>query len=275
MVNRRGIKRRAVSQGGRRGRPRDASRDSLPIDHALAQARNFSRLDIVRFPGTGYPDQLRCVLKYNQSYNTSGSVSPASQVFRANSLFDPDLTGTGHQPNSFDQIAAIYGTYCVTASRATVQIVNQQSATGLKVAAVYSDQNVGSYTVENLCELKYAKSVTVSETTSGPNVVNINFPTMSMSTLQGQRDLRDDPNNYTLVTTNPVDPTFFIIRVTSTDAVTTSAMGVNVTLWFDCTFKELVPPGESLLARVLKNKYAFEHRHDLSVDEDEDSSSME
>jgi len=275
MVNRRRIGRRAVPQRGRRGGSRAVTRSSLPIDHALAQARNFSRLDIIRFPGTGYPDQLRCVLKYNQSYNTSGSVSPAAQVFRANSLFDPDLSGTGHQPNSFDQIAAVYGIYCVTASRATVQVANQQSATALKVVAAYSDQNVGSYTVENLCELKYAKSVTVSETTSGPNVVNINFPTMAMSTLQGQRDLRDDPNNYTLVTTNPVDPTFFIIRVTSTDAVTSSAMGVNVTLWFDCTFKELVPPGESLLARVMKNRAAFLNRHGKVDEDDDDSSSME
>jgi hypothetical protein len=35
------------------------------------------------------------------------------QVFRLNSLFDPDRTNAGHQPRGFDQLAALYNRYRV------------------------------------------------------------------------------------------------------------------------------------------------------------------
>jgi len=35
------------------------------------------------------------------------------QQFNLNSLFDPDVTGTGHQPYGFDQLAALYAHYRV------------------------------------------------------------------------------------------------------------------------------------------------------------------
>ena len=36
-----------------------------------------------------------------------------------NSLFDPDFTGTGHQPYYFDQFATIYQRYTVIGSKLT------------------------------------------------------------------------------------------------------------------------------------------------------------
>lgn len=37
-----------------------------------------------------------------------------TQTMRLNSLFDPDLTGVGHQPYGYDQMAALYNVYKVT-----------------------------------------------------------------------------------------------------------------------------------------------------------------
>jgi len=47
-----------------------------------------------------------------------------SQVYNLTSLFDPDTTGTGHQPIGFDQIMPMYDHYTVIGARARVELVN-------------------------------------------------------------------------------------------------------------------------------------------------------
>jgi len=56
---------------------------------------------------------------------TTVSINPAASqlgyhFFRANSLFDPDYTGTGHQPSSFDLWSGLYNHYVVCGSKITV-----------------------------------------------------------------------------------------------------------------------------------------------------------
>lgn len=43
------------------------------------------------------------------------------ETFRANGLFDPEVSLGGHQPRGFDQMTAIYQTYTVLGSKITVQ----------------------------------------------------------------------------------------------------------------------------------------------------------
>ncbi len=57
---------------------------------------------------------LKTGFKYSDKFDpqlVSGQVT--DQVFRANSLFDPDRTNTGHQPIEYDQFMAIYNRYHV------------------------------------------------------------------------------------------------------------------------------------------------------------------
>lgn len=55
------------------------------------------------------------------------------QVFSANGMYDPDITGTGHQPYGFDQMMANYDHYTVMGSRCIVEWTN---TTALPVHAV-------------------------------------------------------------------------------------------------------------------------------------------
>jgi hypothetical protein len=55
--------------------------------------------------------------------STSGAL--VQKQFRLNSLFDPDLTGTGHQPRYFDQLcggAGPYSKYRVTHCNVTLEV---------------------------------------------------------------------------------------------------------------------------------------------------------
>ncbi len=56
----------------------------------------------------------KLVYGVNVTLTTAGSVALGTYYrFRLNSLYDPDVTGTGHQPYQYDQLTAIYQNYIV------------------------------------------------------------------------------------------------------------------------------------------------------------------
>lgn len=74
--------------------------------------------------------QLSTCLQYqtNISLNpTTGAIGSGGSnlwTFAANGLYDPDITGVGHQPMYFDNFAAVYNRYRVNFSKITVTVVN-------------------------------------------------------------------------------------------------------------------------------------------------------
>jgi len=204
----------------------------------------FGQIGICRFPGVGFPDQLRCTLRYSDGgVQFTGSIAPSAQVFRANSLFDPDLTGSGSQPEYFDQLAAVYGQYCVMGCRFRADCYNTGTTSNACVA-FYSDANVATLSVENMTEHRYAKKIVISAK-GGMDRGVLALPPILNSTIQGEKDLNSDPSNYTGVGTNPSDPTYVIFRTGSMDNATNSNVYVQCYIDYDCWFKELTPVTES------------------------------
>lgn len=61
---------------------------------------------------------MKVTLKYCETVSVSPSGGiVSSYVFRANGIFDPNYTGTGHQPMGRDTWATMYNHYLVTGSR--------------------------------------------------------------------------------------------------------------------------------------------------------------
>jgi len=60
---------------------------------------------------------------------TSSSGILSSHDFRANSIFDPNSTGTGHQPMGRDTYATLYNHYMVTGAKITVKPTHNLAAT--------------------------------------------------------------------------------------------------------------------------------------------------
>lgn len=76
----------------------------------------------------GMPDSVIVDLKYGFQVTYAGISSFQLQQFKANSAFDPDLTGIGHQPRFFDQYSAFYGRYMVLSCRLSTTITNLSDA---------------------------------------------------------------------------------------------------------------------------------------------------
>lgn len=65
-------------------------------------------------PRWGFPRRLYIAHKYVDLVSVSSTAGVVgSYFFKCNGMFDPNTTGTGHQPMYFDNCGAIYNHYTV------------------------------------------------------------------------------------------------------------------------------------------------------------------
>lgn len=125
----------------------------------------------------GYcPTGIEVTLSYAStvSITTTAGVNDA-YVFSGNSLFDPNVTGTGSQPLGFDQWTAIYNRYIVYGSQATLEVLSTDTSTiqkqNFKVVLVPFSLTTGlaSLGLDVCSELPRAKTKTCSVYAEGSN----------------------------------------------------------------------------------------------------------
>lgn len=119
---------------GRRGRGtpkrRRTQRNGAAAGQGLSSlVRRGNAAGLSRIPGLGFPHSMLSNLRYCDIITlTSTSGAFAKNIFRWNSTFDPDLTGTGHQPLFRDTFAAIYDQYAVVSASIEVQFINNSTS---------------------------------------------------------------------------------------------------------------------------------------------------
>lgn len=75
--------------------------------------------------GRGFPKKMTITHTYVENLTVSTtSGSQANYVFRCNGMYDPNQTGTGHQPLYFDQMSALYNHYVVIGSKIEVRFTH-------------------------------------------------------------------------------------------------------------------------------------------------------
>lgn len=71
----------------------------------------------------GFPKTTMVKLRYVDFCTLSPSVGSLGQhVFSANSCFDPNVSGIGHQPMNFDEWSSLYNHYVVVGSKISAQV---------------------------------------------------------------------------------------------------------------------------------------------------------
>lgn len=96
-----------------------------------------------------FPKQLFNTVRYCETVNLSlGGTGQGYYLYSCNGLYDPNVSGTGHQPMYFDQLMAVYDHYTVLKSRLKLTVVGtgnypvitslgQDDDTTLNVASAY------------------------------------------------------------------------------------------------------------------------------------------
>lgn len=150
--------------------------------------RKINRV-IVRGP-TGIPDKLLVRLVYADQISITTGI-PGKYVFRGNSIFDPDLTGVGHQPRFFDQYSQLYERYRVHASKINIKLVNASpNVSGLGVVPLTQSTSTELNSIVDLQEAPYVKFRWL-QNGSNPTVTSITS-FMKTSVIRGEKDEDDD-----------------------------------------------------------------------------------
>jgi hypothetical protein len=187
----------------------------------------------------GLPTVFKTQHRYVESIVLNAATgSLGTYVYRTNSLFDPNLTGTGHQPYGFDQFKAYYATYLVTASQITVECV---------VGTASSLVGVTCSTDSALAVLTTAD--TLSE--PGRGQCGLVAPAVAARTFQSKWALKDiphaDPADYSaLVGASPANSDFFTIY--HQDAAGLAASPVlyfTACIVYDCEWRDPITVASS------------------------------
>ncbi len=189
--------------------------------------------------GVGMPDRYTTVLSYSDfvELDTGASGNPQAQLYRGNSLFDPDFTGTGTQPNYFNQIKAMYNHYMVWGSKITVTICSTESTgnTANMVVVLPTRGSTPSTTVRLSSEQPRSRWRILKDLSDKvPTIVNSARTKQILLAGPGGWN-----SNLTAQTsTNPADVWFWIIQANSLNAADECKVELMVNIKYYCTFYE-------------------------------------
>lgn len=122
---------------------------AYPEKRAERQGEGFDFANGFNF--SGVPKSMRQRLKYADTYqDTTTGVSDT--VYSLNSLFDPDTTGTGHNPLGFNQIANLYTRYRCVSTTVEAEFVQDSTADPTVVALIPSTSSTAITVIETALE---------------------------------------------------------------------------------------------------------------------------
>jgi len=198
---------------GPRGSRKQTGSRRNPIPHQRAIGNSTSRLQEAWTPV--FPAKTTRKLRYSTTLTltaTSGVIT--SYLFTANGLYDPDVTGTGHQPMGFDQLMLSYNHYCVLSSTINVLFRNQGATSPTVCIRVAPDITVPTvvdtileYGLMNLDQLPY----------KGTDEANKRLTeSVSIAKIQGVRQILDVEVLSGTVAANPTEQTYYQLLVWDT-----------------------------------------------------------
>jgi len=194
----------------------------------------------------GVPDTTFTVLRYADVL-TFASSSPIQYTFRANSLFDPDVTSTGHQPLYFDQYIASYEKYRVFKTHIRVRVTNNTQQFVNELVVIPASQ------IPTLTSISMAREQARSVTTgplpafqSVPKTIELSLSTKTVLGLQ--RSQIYDQDYGAIFSANPVELWYYSLYAWSSS--TGIDLVVDVELIFECEFYDRAPLSLSLEERA-------------------------
>lgn len=170
---------------------------------------------------------------YSQAILNPGAGTQAIQVFRANDLFDPDYTYTGHQPRGFDQLMPLYDHFVVVGSKITIKMAHPNESPILLSVAL-KDSSTNESSAEDYTEGRNCKYTIVPSHERG--TLTQTFSPKSFFTIRNPTDEKD---LYGTITSSPTEQAFYHIACSAPDGV--DVLGCTITAMIEYVVKFIEP----------------------------------
>lgn len=190
------------------------------------------------FPGIGFPDKLCMKHKYVESVNLVGTAGAlASYIFSCNGMYDPNSTGTGHQPSYFDAMCGIYNHYTVIGSvlRVTLGQTATTNIATLVGAYINDDGTIVPTTAAGCCE--QSRNVTSFLLLNDNNSKTLTLKWSAKGTFGGSILANDNLEG--TAAANPTEASTFNLFAQTTDLTSTAGVACLVEIEYIAVWHEL------------------------------------
>jgi len=206
---------------------------------APSRVNNFRPLNILQRPAI-----LQLKHRAKLLYQASPLISPTATastayVFTANGLYDPDISGSGHQPMSFDQLMGMYEHYTVQYGKITVDFVNETvGESGFVGIGLFPDASIETSPAKLLENgmLRYAYIAKATGDSKAHVQLTIPFNIAKINgrpeSIVGDELYRGD------VASNPTEQTYLHVFGFNVASAGTINIRANCLIEYDATFTE-------------------------------------
>lgn len=183
-------------------------------------------------------------LRYTDQINLNPGVLGirAVHVFRANSLFDPDETGAGHQPRGFDQIMPMYEKYTVIGCQIKATFMANEANQNARVCVAVVNTGSPLVSFNDYLESGTANTKFLTNT-SQPSVTVMK--NVSMSKWFSKSHLLSEDTVQGGLTSNPGEVCHFHVVVAGVNQQDTGNVTVQIEIQYITIFTEPVVVGQS------------------------------
>lgn len=185
-------------------------------------------LPLGRFEPVDVPDEKMVRLVYSDFRTMTASSNQCEYVYRLNSLFDPDQSGVGGQPDGFDQWKTLYATYRVVAVEYEVEAVVATDILGM-IACAPTNAASTIASAEEVAGLRHAKSAIFAA--GGGKAKMRNRLHISQAAGATEQAVLGDDTFGAGVTANPGTVVYLFIAAETSGATSTVYFRVKITYY--------------------------------------------
>lgn len=174
--------------------------------------------------------------KVNHRYVDRVTLAPtlgaqAIHRFRANGMYDPDQTSTGHQPMFFDQMTALYDHFVVIASKIQVNFVLNECTSGV-ICTLTLDDDTSTYTSNKPEAMVEGGRTAWGIGTPDDRNQIILSRSFSPKRFLGRSKPLSDPELKGSSSGDPTEQAYYVVGVESTDGATPG----NIRCWVEIDY---------------------------------------